>query len=65
MKIEVSSFDAGIVIILFIWYDECRRPKTGHPRGGSITIQKPPARRASERPWGGSPSYRAFFMVRV
>ena len=22
------------------WYDECRRPKTGHPRGGSATKTK-------------------------
>ena len=42
MKIVVFSYDAEIVTPLFIWYDECRRPKTGHPRGGSITIQKTP-----------------------
>jgi hypothetical protein len=31
MKIVVSCFDAGIVITLFIWYDECRRPRRGTP----------------------------------
>jgi len=43
MKIVVSSFDAGIVITLFIWYDECHRPQTGHPLGGSITKTPLPA----------------------
>jgi len=30
----------GLLPHLSISYDECRRPKTGHPRGGSGTIKK-------------------------
>jgi hypothetical protein len=42
LKIVVPGFDAGIASTLFIWCDEYRRRKTGHPRGGSIPIQKIP-----------------------
>jgi len=41
LKIVAFSFDAGIVSTLFIWCDECRRPKTGRPRGGSVIKMTP------------------------
>ncbi len=37
VKIIVFSFDAGIVSTLFLWCDECHRPKTGRPCGGLAT----------------------------
>jgi hypothetical protein len=42
-------------------------PLTRHPRGGSMTkIQKNlPARRASERPWSGGPSFRVRFNMKM
>jgi len=49
-KIVAFSFDAGIVSTLFIWCNECRRPKTGRLRGGSVTENDSPARRAPEKP---------------
>ena len=51
MKIVLFSYDAGIAIPLSIRYDECRRPKTGHPqRRIGDSLKKLTARRASERP---------------
>ena len=32
MKIVVFSYDAEIITPLFMWYDECRRPRRGTPR---------------------------------
>jgi hypothetical protein len=53
VKIESFRYDLGLSS-LFFSCDERRRTKKGRPRGGSKG--KTPARRASERPWGGDPS---------
>ena len=37
-SIVLFRYDAGIVTPLSFWYDECRRPKTGHPSGGLATL---------------------------
>jgi hypothetical protein len=50
MKIKISGFDEEIVSTLFIWCDECRRPRRGTPTADQYLFKNSPARRASQRP---------------